>query len=490
MPPQISCLLCGSSEPSQEFAGLKCQACGGPLEFSTPHLRGKIALDDFASRPDGVWKFLELLPIRDVNSIVSLGEGGTHLHRCDRLGARLGLQDLWIKDETTNPTGAFEDRGTTVEISHAKEAGHRSVACATTGNLGASVAAYAAKAGMGCRVYVPSAIDLGKLYQIIAFGAEIEAVHNYDAAQKRLHADRSGWFAIQQGSPYFLAGLKTAAYEMVEQLGWSAPERIVVPMGNGSLISMMYRGLVQFSDMGLTSTPKTKMTGVQVTGTDPIVRAISGSRPLVGLEDFPASSLDIGVSAPIHGELARKIIIESAGTAASVTDREIIKGAETLARTEGIFAEPAAASTVAGLTKLVESGRVERDEKIVCLITGSGLKDPALVRSQLAAKKGTRRLVQRAQQRENVAKLGVTKIRLLEILDEDQAYGYELWRTLASKYGISVKLPSIYQHLSEMEASGLVRRGRSVSHGGRPERAYYSLSQRGRLALKARTMLR
>jgi len=301
------------------------------------------------------------------------------LHKCDGLARALGLKTLYVKDDTVNPTYSFKDRPATVAVSKALEFGAKVVGCASTGNLAAAVAAHAAKAGLPCYVFVPSDTELNKIVQASTYGARIVAVKGtYDDAN-RLAAQASDvydWaFANINIRPYYVEGSKTLAFEVCEQLGWEAPDRVVVPVGSGALLCAIWRGLNELKRLSLIDGAQVKVTGAQPSGCSPVVSAFkSNSLDVDPIERPNTIAKSLAVGDPGDGVYALKAIRESGGVAESVTDAEIIDAIRLLAKTEGIFAEPAGGVTVAVLKKLVEAGEVLPEEKIVCYVTGNGFK--------------------------------------------------------------------------------------------------------------------
>ncbi len=444
---------------------------------------------EFQTRTPGVWKYRELLPITSERNVVSLGEGGTFMHDCPRLAREIGVRKLLLKDETTNPTGSFVDRGMTVEASKAKELGSSILTCGAKGNFGASAAAYAAKAGAKCKLLLPEALDTGKLYQMIAYGAELEPVRDYEAALHRTKASPNEYI-VSPASRFFLEGEKTTGLEICEQLGWALPDRIVVPVGNGGHLAMIWKALNDLRRAKLVNDDTARMTCVQPQGAAPIVHAFNANKtdvtPQTSVRMFAA---DIAVPAPLHGFMALRAVKESKGSAISVTDREILKAAALLAHTEGIFAEPAAAAAIAGLAKGVKSNKIDRDEKVVCVITGAGLKDPNAVKQHIDRSKRLDRLLRRAEPREFTLEVGGTKLSILQLLGKSPTHGYGIWKALADQFGVSVKLPSVYQHLNELEASSLITRVRPKVSVSKREIYQYQLTEKGREILRARRQI-
>jgi threonine synthase len=333
----------------------------------------------FQDRPKTVWRYFELLPICDKKNIVDLGAGYTILHRCTGLAKALGLRTLYVKDDTVNPTYSFKDRPSTVAVSKALEFGAKAVGCASTGNLAAAVAAHAAKAGLPCYVFVPADIELNKIVQASTYGARIVAVKGtYDDANRLAAqaAEAYDWaFANINIRPYYVEGSKTLAFEVCEQLGWERPDHVIVPVASGALLCAIWRGFKEFEQLDLIDDTQVKVTGAQPSGCAPVVSAFKSNTLDIDPIEYPdtiAKSLAVGD--PGDGAYAVKTIRESGGVAESATDAEILDAIELLAKTEGIFAEPAGGVTVAVLKKLVESGEISPDEKVVCYVTGNGLK--------------------------------------------------------------------------------------------------------------------
>jgi threonine synthase len=360
-----------------------CPKCGGLLEieFDLEDLSEKLDRERLTAEPPKVWKYREFMPIFDDSKIVTLHEGGTPLQRCHRLEQEIGVRELYVKNEGANPTGSFKDRGMTVGVTKALEFGARIVACASTGNTSASLAAYAARAGLKCFVVLPSGkVALGKLAQAIMHGAEVVGIKgNFDqalAAVRRICDERRDIYLLNSLNPFRLQGQKTIGFEVADQLGLEVPDRVVVPMGNCANIWAIYKGFMEYEATGITkSIPM--MTGIQAEGAMPIVDAIkNGLDRFVPVDNPETMATAIRIGHPVNGPKAIRAIRESMGTAESVTDEEIISAQKSLARLEGLGVEPASASTIAGLRKLVEQGVIDRDERVVCIATGHMLKDP------------------------------------------------------------------------------------------------------------------
>ncbi|MCQ8897983.1 MAG: threonine synthase [Hadesarchaea archaeon] len=379
---EYRCIECGERRDPREKL-YECPRCGGLLEIELDlgEVLERLDRERLRRDPPSVWKYRVFLPVEDESKIVTLGEGGTPLYRCRRLEERWGVRELYVKYEGANPTGSFKDRGMTVGITRALEMGVRVVACASTGNTSASLAAYAAKAGLRCLVILPSGkVAMGKLAQALAYGAKVVAVRgNFDRALsllRRMCEERKELYLLNSLNPFRPQGQKTIGFEIAEQLGWRAPDRVVVPMGNCANIWAIYKGFLEFQRAELVR-DMPRMTGIQAEGAKPIVEAIKkGLERFVPVENPETIATAIRIGNPVNGPKALRAIRNSGGTAESVTDQEIVEAQLLLARLEGIGVEPASAASLAGLKKLVEAGEVERDETVVCVATGNLMKDP------------------------------------------------------------------------------------------------------------------
>jgi threonine synthase len=294
----------------------------------------------------------------------------------------MGLRELYAKHEGMNPSGSFKDRGMTVGVSMALELGKKTVACASTGNTSASLAIYAAKAGIHAVVLLPAGkVALGKVAQALIHGAEAISIRgNFDQALEMVHelCRSHGLYLLNSINPYRLEGQKTIGFEILDQLGYT-PDRIVLPVGNAGNISAIYKGLREFLSLGLIESYP-MMTGIQAAGSRPVVDAIEQNLPEVLPEPHPETvATAIRIGTPVNAEKALAAIRQTGGTAEAVTDAEILAMQKDLARKEGIGVEPASAASVAGVKKLLEYGKIERNERIVCVVTGHLLKDPETV---------------------------------------------------------------------------------------------------------------
>ncbi|MBS7636704.1 threonine synthase [Candidatus Bathyarchaeota archaeon] len=438
-----------------------CKKCGSPLEYKGDDETLKKAkfVGSFT-----FWRYKRLLP--KVRNVVSMGEGGTPLIKVRRLAKNVGLNNLYFKDETRNPTNSFRDRCATLIVSNAVDLGYKSIVCATNGNLGASLAAYCAKSGTTCHVVVPRNVDMGKLAQMLIYDAVIEEHGEIvDDSLKRADelAKETGWY---QGSaefnPLSIEALKTIAYEIHEQIG--IPDWFITSMGSGGTLYAVWKGFKELEIKGeINYFPR--MVGVQAEGCSPIVKAYMQEIQEPALKTKPSThALAILVKKPWHGKMALKAIKESQGTATSVSDEEIFSAEQEIAKYEGIFAEPASAATYAALKKLINEGVIDKKDKVVCLITGSGLKATDIL--------------QALTKRRKTVVVGLelsTKEKILRILCKKDAYGYELWK----KLGKVTTRAAIYQHLNELSKNGL------ISSYEKDGRRYFKITKSGMKALRA-----
>ncbi|HJJ56539.1 MAG TPA: threonine synthase [Methanocorpusculum sp.] len=378
----LVCIHCGAEYP-QDSIVYNCEKCGHLLTVKYDLDDITITHKELCERKISVWRYKEFMPVKI--EPVTMQEGGTPLYHLKKLGEMLGLPNLYAKHEGMNPSGSFKDRGMTLGVSMAKQLGKNIVACASTGNTSASMSLYAAKAGMKAIVLLPSGhVALGKIAQALMHGAKVISIKgNFDLALEMVHdlCISHGIYLLNSINPYRLEGQKTIGFEVVDQLG-EVPDRIVLPVGNAGNISAIYKGLCEWRDIGyINDIPK--MTAIQAEGAMPIVNAIKNGLPELKIEPNPetiASAIRIG--APVNAEKALRAIRDTNGTAEFVTDNEILRMQQDLARYEGIGVEPASAASVAGIRKMVEQGTLDPTEKIVCVVTGHLLKDPDTVIKQ------------------------------------------------------------------------------------------------------------
>jgi threonine synthase len=325
-----------------------------------------------------MWRYKELLPL-DGEPTVGAQVGYTPLIKADNLAKKLGVDELYIKNDSVNfPTFSFKDRVVSAALSKAKELGFKTVACATTGNLGNSVAAQAVQGNLESYIFMPSNLEQGKVIGTSIYGTNVIGIDgNYDGVNRMCSeiADKYGWaFANINIRPYYAEGSKTYGYEIVEQLGWKAPKHIVVPMAGGSLIIKIGKAIKELTELGLIDKSKTSLYGAQASGSSPISTAVKKGSDVIApvIPDTIAHSIAIGN--PADGFYSVQAINDSGGCAEDVSDEELVEGIKLLASTEGIFTETAGGVTVAVTKKLIEQGKLPRDESIVICITGNGLK--------------------------------------------------------------------------------------------------------------------
>jgi threonine synthase len=379
---RLRCVNCGESYQPNEVI-YTCRKCGHLLavEYDLDSL--EISREIWDSRPLSVWRYRELLPV--TIQPVTLREGGTPLYHLEHIGREIGLPHLYAKHEGMNPSGSFKDRGMTVGVSMALQLGKTSVACASTGNTSASLAAYAAKAGIPAVVLLPAGkVALGKVAQALMHGAKVISIRgNFDRALEMVQelCTSHGLYLLNSINPFRLEGQKTIGFEAVDQLRY-VPDRFVLPVGNAGNISAVYKGLRELLNLGFID-HLPMMTGIQAEGSSPVVRAIREELPEVIPELQPETvATAIRIGAPVNAEKALTAIRKTGGTAESVTDGDILAMQRDLARKEGIGVEPASAASVAGVKKLVEAGIIDHAEHVVCVVTGHLLKDPETVIQQ------------------------------------------------------------------------------------------------------------
>ena len=384
----LKCRECGIEyEPQFKYI---CEECFGPLDVQY-NFPSNMNREVFSSRKEkSYWRYFEMLPVANKNNIVNLQAGLTPLQKADRLAKEMGgLKNLFIKNDSVNPTFSFKDRPAGIAVSRAKEIKLRAVGCASTGNLASATAAHAAVAELPCYIFAPSDIEHVKIAQALSYGGEFVAVDGtYDDANRvaSIIGDSKGIGIVNINMrPYYVEGSKTLAYEVAEQLDWQIPDNLIIPVGSGAMLNAICKGFEELLMLGLVD-HKTdfKITAAQPHGCAPIVDAFKKKTDQVIPVERPdtiAKSLAIGD--PGDGLYVLKRLNQYNGMAEEVTDEEIIDGILLLAKTEGIFTEPAGGVAVAVLKKLVEEGKIDKDERIVCYITGNGLKATEAITSVL-----------------------------------------------------------------------------------------------------------
>ena len=355
-----------------------CDECFGPLDvhYDFP----SITKDVFASREQTYWRYFEMLPIIDKSNIVSINAGMTPLVRAEKLGKKIGLNNLYIKNDSVNPTFSFKDRPAGVAISKAKEFGLSSVGCASTGNLASATAAHAAKADFPCYIFAPSDIEHAKIAQALSYGANYIAVDGtYDDAN-RIAAqigDSKGVGIVNINMrSYYVEGSKTLAYEVAEQLDWKVPDQLIVPTGSGAMLNAICKGFEELETVSLIDkVSKMHMNCAQPHGCAPIVNAFkNNSDDVIPVENPDTVAKSLAIGDPGDGRYVLKRLKQYNGIAQESNNKETLDAILLLARTEGIFTEPAGGVSVAVLKKMVEDGQIDKDETTVCYVTGNGLK--------------------------------------------------------------------------------------------------------------------
>lgn len=376
----LQCRECAATEALG--ANHVCGECFGPLEvaYDRDIQAARVSRARIEAGPPSVWRYADLLPVLsdDLSQRVDLGTGWSPLRRAPRLGAELGLRDLWIKDDTRNPSGSFKDRVVTMALSAARALGIDTVACASTGNLAGAVAAHAAAVGMPAYVFIPNTLEPAKVTGAAVYGANVVAVDGtYDDVNRLCAevADRKGWgFVNVNLRPFYAEGSKTIGFEIAEQLGWRLPDHVVAPIASGAMYVKIHRAFEELRSFGLVDDPMPAINGAQATGCSPVAEAferhsfdVRPQRP-----DTVARSLAIGD--PADGYYALKVAESTGGVIGHVDDAEIVEGMRLLARTEGIFAETAGGVTIANLAKFAANGQLDPDARVVAVVTGNGYK--------------------------------------------------------------------------------------------------------------------
>jgi len=374
----LQCRECGQEYEKKPLH--VCENCFGPLEihYDYESIKNSISREKIAAREHNLWRYRELLPI-DGEPRVGLYSGFTPLVRAHRLGAALGVKELYVKDDSVNhPTFSYKDRVVSVAISKAIEFGFDTVSCASTGNLANSVAAHAAKAGLDCYVFIPDGLEQGKIIGSAIYGPKTVAIKgNYDDVNRLCTeiGDKYGWAFVNVNlRPYYSEGAKTHGFEVAEQLGWKLPQHIVVASAGGTILPKLAKGFKELIKVGLVEESGCKIYSAQAAGCAPIINALHKGTDLVTPVKPNTIASSIAIGNPADGYYVIQAVRESGGWGESVTDEEILDGIKLLARTEGIFTEPAGGTEVAVTKKLIETGRIPRDESIVISITGNGYK--------------------------------------------------------------------------------------------------------------------
>ncbi len=375
----LKCRECGRHYPKEALH--VCEFCFGPLEVDYDYdlIKTVLTRDKIQSRPTTMWRYRELLPIEGEPTI-GFQVGFTPLVKADRLAKRLGLREVWVKNDTVNyPTLSFKDRVVSVALSRARELSFEVVACASTGNLANSVAANAASGGLKSYVFIPADLETGKVLGSLVYGTNVIGIRGtYDAVNRLCSeiAGKFGWAFVNVNiRPYYAEGSKSVGYEISEQLGWRLPDHVVVPMAGGSLITKIHKSFKEFVSLGLVDERECRIHGAQAEGCAPIVNAMKAGVDIIKPVNKPQTIVkSLAIGNPADGFYSIQTMRQTGGWAENPDDTEVVEGIKLLAETEGIFAETAGGVTVAAARRLVEGGRIKSDESLVLCITGHGLK--------------------------------------------------------------------------------------------------------------------
>ena len=394
----LICRECGTTYPSD--AHYSCDFCFGPLEVSydLASARQSVTRDSITRGPNSIWRYGALLPDPGGDP-VDLGAGWTPLRRASRLADVLGVKELWLKDDTRNPTGSFKDRVVSVALSSARRLGFGTAACASTGNLATSVAAHAAFLGWPSITIIPADLEKSKIAMTAIFGGTVLGVEgSYDDVNRlciELVAEHGDWAFVNVNlRPYYAEGSKTLAFEIAEQLGWRAPDQVVVPVASGSQLTKVAKGFKEFIELGLIDGPAPVLFGAQATGCSPVATAFSSGADVITPQRPNTIARSLAIGNPADGPYVLDELRLNGGDCGSVPDSEILECIGLLAETEGIFAETAGGVTIASLRQMVQRGTIDPDGSIVAIISGHGLKtldavvDTATVTSTIAPSLG------------------------------------------------------------------------------------------------------
>jgi threonine synthase len=396
----LRCRECRTEYPLEAL--YVCERCFGPLEVAYDHSRLGNDIDELRRRiqagPQNIWRYADFLPVLDgppgpsgrLASRTGLPAGCTPLIKADRLAQRLGLREVWVKNDAANPTHSFKDRVVSVAVTRARELGFKTIACASTGNLANSVAAHGAALGLESYVFIPADLEEQKILATGIYGTKLVAVKgNYDDVNRlctELSAEREWAFVNVNLRPYYAEGSKTLAYEIAEQLGFELPDRIVAPKASGSLFTKIAKGFEEWIELGLVSGPNgssprlPRMNGAQADGCSPIATAFANGHDICKPVKPETIAKSLAIGNPADGPYALEVARRSEGSIDSVSDQEIREGIALLAQTTGVFTETAGGVTTAVLAKLAARGDIDPDERVVLVITGEGLKTLDAVR--------------------------------------------------------------------------------------------------------------
>ncbi len=384
----LKCRECGQEYPVSPLH--VCETCFGPLEVTYDYakVRAAVSRAKIEARPHNLWRYRELLPV-DGEPEAGPNSGFTPLLHAKRLGAEVGLKNLYIKDDTVNhPTLSYKDRVVSVAITKAREFGFTTVSCASTGNLATAVAAHAARAGLKCYIFMPEGVEAGKIVGSTIYGAQVITIRgNYDDVNRLCSeiADKYGWAFVNINlRPYYTEGAKTFGFEVAEQLGWRLPDHIVLPTAGGTILPKVAKAFKELKEVGLIKSADCKIHAAQAAGSAPVIHALHKGVDLITPVKPNTIAKSIAIGNPADGFYVLGAVRESGGWGDVASDPEIIEGIKLLARTEGIFAEPAGGTTLAVALKLAKQGRMKPDETVVVAITGNGYKTLEAVAGSIA----------------------------------------------------------------------------------------------------------
>jgi len=382
----LQCKECGTEYPIEPRT--VCDNDFGPVEvaFDYAQMRGKVTRESIEAGPKSLWRYRDLLPIDDVPR-AGLRSGWTPLIKADRLAAELGVKELYIKDDSANyPTFSYKDRVVSVALTKAIEFGYDTVGCASTGNLAHSVAAHAAAASLQAFVMIPHDLEEGKIVGSLVFGPRMIKIRgNYDDVNRLCSqiADKYNWAIVNVNlRPFYTEGAKTHGFEIAEQMGWRLPQHTIIPVAGGTLLPKIHKAYQEFITLELVDDNQPRFYAAQAAGCNPVVQAIEQGTGLFKPQKPKTIAKSIAIGNPADGYYVIQIVNESGGWGASASDQEILDAVKLLAQTEGIFTEPAGGTTLACAIKLINSGRIPRDESICVCITGNGLKTVEVMQGQ------------------------------------------------------------------------------------------------------------
>ncbi|MGC8551395.1 MAG: threonine synthase [Phycisphaerae bacterium] len=383
----LRCRECGKQYPQKGVH--VCEVCFGPLEVEYDYaaMKGKVTRASIEARPRNLWRYRDLLPV-DGEPKSGHHSGYTPLKRAHNLERVLGVKELYIKDDSANyPTWSYKERVVSVAITKAIELGYDTVGCASTGNLANSVAAHSAMAGLKAFVMIPHDLEQGKVLGSLIFGPQMVRIQgNYDDVNRLCSeiADKYKWAIVNVNlRPFYTEGAKTFGFEVAEQLGWKLPQHTVCPTAGGTILPKIYKAYKELISLGLVAESQAKIYSAQAAGCNPVVEAIRAGRDLIKPQKPKTIAKSIAIGNPADGFYVVHAVKESGGWGEDATDAEIVDAIKLLARTEGIWTEPAGGTTLAATIKLINSGRIPRDESICVCITGNGLKTVEVVQDEL-----------------------------------------------------------------------------------------------------------